>query len=198
MICDLRFATGARRHLGRLLSFASRPLIQIVISCVSVLALTGCVAPPHAWQVTPENRAQIEGAEQWALLGTNDYVRVPDTMRESAVALLQDHSSLPLEASQLAAFAPGLAARAEAHPYLIRGVSFSTRPDFTVVRFDAPTGRLLIQQATYDGEILMPGRWVAEPNALVVLLPSAPEHVYPQPLLGGDRLFRGRHDRDSR
>jgi len=83
---------------------------------------------------------------------------------------------------------------------LIRGVAFSSHPSFTIVRFDADTGRLLVQQFTYDGEMMMPFRWVAEANALVVFLPRPPEHIYPDAVLGGDWIFRGRRSNtlDSR
>ena len=110
------------------------------------------------------------------------------------MALLLEHPFVRLDASQLADFAPGLSVRSEsnAQPYLIRGVLFSSPPLFTVVRYDAATARLLVQQFTYDGEMLMPFRWVAEPNALVVFLPRPPEHVYPDAVLGGDWIARGR------
>lgn len=54
------------------------------------------------------------------------------------------------------------------------------------------TGNVLVQQFTWNGEMLMPFRWVAEPNALVVFLPRAPECVYPMAVLDGDGVFRGR------
>ena len=40
--------------------------------------------------------------------------------------------------------------------------------------------------------MLMPFRWVAEPNALVVFLPRPPTHVYTDAVLGGDWIMRGR------
>lgn len=81
---------------------------------------------------------------------------------------------------------------------MVRGVSYFPRPTFTVVRFDEPTGSLLIQQFTYNGEMLMPFRWVAEPNALVCWLPKPPLHVFPDAVLGGDGIFRGRRELDMR
>lgn len=156
--------------------------------------------PPkrHEWQIPREDLPQVQGVDTWAQLSTNDYVRVPDSKREDAVALLQDRSFLQLEASLLSVFAPSLQARSELQPYLVRGVSYSTHPAYTVVRFDTPTGRLFVEQATYDGEMFMPFRWVVEPNALVVCLPQAPQHIYPYPRLGGDGIFRGRGRKDTR
>ena len=159
----------------------------------ALVVLAGCFAPPkrHAWQISREEMQQIQDADACAQLSTNDYVRVPDSSREHAVALLQDHSSVPLDASQVSTFAPSLPARA-GQLYLVRGASFSSRPAFTIVRFDGAAGRLLVQQFTYDGEMMMPARWVAVPNALVVFLPRAPERLYPDAVLGGDWIFRGR------
>jgi hypothetical protein len=127
-------------------------------------------------------------------MSTNDYVRIIDSRRADAVALLQEHAFVQLEASQFAEFAPALQVPSErgAQPYLVRGVSFSSPPLYTIVRHDLATGRLLVQQFTYDGEMLMPFRWVAEPNALVVILPRPPEHVYSDAVLGGDWIARGR------
>ena len=80
----------------------------------------------------------------------------------------------------------------DAQAYLVRGVLFSSPPFFRVMRFDAATRRLFVEQVTYNGEMLMPFRWVAEPNALVVFLPQPPEHVYVDAVLGGDWIIRGR------
>lgn len=174
-------------------------LIRTAIACTALVLLAGCFAPPkrHAWQISKKELAQIRDVETWPLLSTNDYARVPETKTADAVALLQDQSFLPLDVPQLAVFAPSMSARPGEKPYLVRGVSYST-PFYTIVRFDSSAGRLFVQQATYNGEMLMPFRWVAEPNALVVFLPRAPEQIYPHPLLGGDWIFYGKRDLDSR
>ncbi len=171
----------------------STSTIRAIIGCVVLSFLTGCLAPPkrHAWQITREDAAQIQGAGSWPQLSTNDYVRVPDSRRQDAVALLQEHSFVQLDTPQFSTFAPSLAG-GTGQAYLVRGAAFSSHPAFTIVRWDATTGRLLVQQFTYDGEMMMPFRWVAEPNALVVCLPRIPEHVYPDAVLGGDWIFRGR------
>ena len=168
-------------------------ILRTVIGCAALLFLAGCLAPPkrHAWQISREDSPQVRGSGAWPQLSTNDYVRVPDSKRADAVTLLQNHAFVLLDVSQLSVFAPTFSARS-GQPYLVRGVSFSSHPAYSIVRFDPATGHLLIQQFTYDGEVLMPFRWVAEPNALVVFLPRAPEHIYPDAVLGGDWIFRGR------
>jgi len=168
-------------------------IIRATIGCLVWFIFTGCLAPPkrHAWQISRQDAAHLQGTGSWPQLSTNDYVRVPDSTRQDAVALLQEHSFVPLDASQLPVFAPGLSVRT-GQSYLVRGAAFSSRPSFTIVRFDTDTGRLLVQQFTYDGEMMMPFRWVAEANALVVYLLRPPEHIYPDAVVGGDWIFRGR------
>lgn len=175
-------------------------IIRAVIACATAALLAGCLAPPkrHAWQISKEELTQIRDVESWPQLSTNNYARVPDSRTEDAVALLQNQAFLPLNASQLSAFAPSLSGHPGTKPYLVRGVSYSSRPVYTIVRFESSTGTLFVQQATYNGEMVMPFRWMAEPNALVVLLSRAPEQIYSHPLLGGDWIFYGKQDSDSR
>jgi hypothetical protein len=158
-----------------------------------MLLLAGCFAPPkrHAWQISREDSPELRNSASWPQLSKNDYVRVLDSKRLDAVALLQQHSFVPLDVSQVAAFAPSLSVHTgQAH--LIRGASFSLHPSFTIARFDADTGRLLVQQFPYDGEMMMPFRWIAEPNAFIVFPSRPPEYIYPDAVLGGDWIFRGR------
>ncbi len=171
----------------------STSIFRTVIGCAALLLLAGCFAPPkrHAWQITREDFPQVRDSDSWSQLSTNDYVRVSDAQRTNAVALLQEHSFVQLDTPQLSTFAPSLA-DGKGQAYLVRGAAFSSHPAFTIVRWDATTGRLLVQQFTYDGEMMMPFRWVAKPNALVVFLPRTPEHIYPDAVLGGDWIFRGR------
>jgi len=168
-------------------------IIRAIIGCWVLCFLAGCLAPPkrHAWQITREDAAQIQGAATWALVSTNDYVRVLDAKRADAVALLQKHAFVQLDSSQLSIFAPSLTS-GTGQAYLVRGVLFSSPPLFTIIRFDPVTARLLVQQFTYDGEMMMPFRWVAEPNALVIFLPRSPGNVFPDAVLGGDWIARGR------
>jgi hypothetical protein len=168
-------------------------IFRTTICCAALLLLAGCLAPPkrHSWQVSREDLPQVRDSDSWPQLSTYDYVRASDSKRQDAVALLQEHSFVPLDASQLLIFAPSLSVRT-GQAYLVRGACFSSHPSFTIIRFDGDTGRLLVQQFTYDGEMMMPFRWVAEPNALVVFLARAPEHIYPDAVLGGDWIFRGR------
>ena len=170
--------------------------ILISVGLIPLLLVAGCFAPPkrHAWQVPPADFPKLQGAETWPQLSTNQYARVPDSTCSNAITLLQDTSFIRLDFMQTASFAPTLHldSRQNFQPYLIRGVSFTSHPSYTVVRFDTTGARLLIQQVSYDGEMLMPFRWVAEPNAFVVLLPQAPDHIYPDAVLGGDWIFRGK------
>ena len=167
-------------------------LAILAIGSAALLVLAGCFAPPkhHSWQSPRAELPLIRNSDAWRKLAPHDYVRVPDSKRQEAVALLQEHSFCPLNAPQLSAFAPEMSLRTD-QAYLIRGTSFSSPPAFSILQFNADTGQLLVQQFTYNGEMLMPFRWVAEPNALVVFLPRPPEHIYPDAVLGGDWIFSG-------
>jgi len=160
------------------------------------LLVGGCFTPPkrHAWQISRAEFPELQGAGTWPQLSTNQYARVPDALRSNAVALLAGAPLIHLDSTQVAEYAPSLHLTSwpELQPYLVRGVSYALRPSYTVVRFDVIGARLLIRQVSYDGEMLTPFRWVAEPNPLVVFLPRAPDHIYPDAVLGGDWIFRGK------
>ena len=165
------------------------------VSSLILLLAAGCLAPPkiHSWQI-PQSSILAE-ASRWAPLSTNLYVRVDEGKRSQAVALLQDQSFALVDREQAAAFARGFTTPPgnDLRPYLVRGVNYGGRPSYTLLRIDEPTNRLLVQQATYDGEMLWPTRWVMEPNALIVYLPRPPSAVYPDGILGGDAIFRGKN-----
>jgi hypothetical protein len=158
------------------------------------LFLAGCLAAPkkHPWQVSSERSPILLQAGEWPQLSTNFYARVESNKLSEAVALLQDVSSIPIERERAVSFVPKLPPPPEAnlHAYLVRGVSYSPYPAWTALRFDAASGGLLVRQATWDGEMMMPVRWKAEPNAFVVFLPRAPTDVYPSAWLGGDLILR--------
>src|SRR2546430_6150764 len=142
----------------------------------------------------PQSSSLAE-VSHWAPLSMNLYARVDEGKRSQAVWLLQDQSFALVDREQAAAFAPGFSPPPgnDLRPYLVRGVNYGGRPSYTLLRIDEPTNRLLVQQATYDGEMLWPTRWVMEPNALIVYLPLPPSAVYPDGILGGDAIFRGKN-----
>jgi hypothetical protein len=173
--------------------FEVRKGLRWAVPLLAVL-LAGCLAPPrkHAWQVSREQSAALAGARYWPQLSTNLYARVESNKCSEAVALLQDVSWIPIEQERVASLIPSLPppASPDLHAYLVRGVFYGSTPVWTSLRFDETSGRLLVLQATWDGEILVPWRWKAEPNAFVVFLPCAPTAVYPDAWLGGDAIFR--------
>jgi|SRR5207302_2497435 len=178
-------------------AFAPGKLGAIGVSSLILLLAAGCLAPPkiHSWQIPSDQSSILAEASRWAPLLTNHYVRVDEGKRSQAVALLQDQSFALVDREQAAAFARGFTPPPsnDLRPYLVRGVNYGGRPSYTLLRFDEPTNRLLVQQATYDGEMLWPTRWVMEPNALIVYLARPPSAVYPDGILGGDAIFRGKN-----
>lgn len=170
--------------------------LSAVLALVVTLTQAGCLAPPkpHSWQ-TVSPQPSSEETVHWPELSTNLYVRVATNKLAEAVALLEQGSWTSLDPEKAASFAPEfrMPAAGGIQPYLVRGVSYSARPAWTSLRFDEASGRLLVRQATWDGEMLMPFRWVAQPNAFVTFLPRPPTTVYPDAWLGGDGIFRGRN-----
>jgi hypothetical protein len=149
--------------------------------------IAGCMAP-HAWQTPREMSAVLTEAKQWPQLATNLYARVEPGRMPEAISMLQDCAWRSIGKEQVATFTPTLSQPAEdqQQPYLVRGVTYSSRPVWTDLRLDPPTGRLVVKQASYNGEMLMPGYTRSEPNALVVFLSKPPAAVYPNAVLGGD------------
>jgi len=171
--------------------------LVLAVSSLILLLAGGCLAPPkiHTWQTPTDHSSVLAEARHWSPLSTNHYVRVDDGRRSQAVSLLEDQSFALIAREQAAAFAPGFSPPPgnDLRTYLVRGVNYGGRPSYTILRFDAPTDRLLVQQATYDGEMMWPTRWVMEPNAFIVYLPRPPSAVYPDGILGGDAIFRGKN-----
>ena len=171
-------------------------IVQTSFGLLLLLSSIGCAAQHHPWSVSREEAKRIPNFASVAPLSTNDYVRVSDSQTPAAVALLQDVPFVHLDPAQLSNFAPNLSAagRQDLQPYLVRGLSFIPHPIYTLVKFDAGTGGLFIKQATYNGEMFWPYPSREEPNALVVLLPRAPEQVYPWSVASGDGVFAGGTD----
>jgi hypothetical protein len=128
-------------------------------------------------------------AKEWPQLTTNLYARVEPGRMPDAISMLQDSAWRSIGKEQVAGFTPTLSQPPEdqQQPYLVRGVTYSSRPVWTDLRFDPPTGRLVVKQASYNGEMLMPYTR-SEANALVVFLPKPPTAVYPSGVLGGDGI----------
>jgi hypothetical protein len=145
----------------------------------------------NTWQ-TPRRELStvLKESASWPELSTNLYARVEDTKQPEAVSLLKDSSWRLVNKKEAASFTANqpLPADDKLAGYLVRGLSCSPHPVWTRVQFDDATGRLVVKQATWKGELSSPFLWKAEQNALVVFLPRAPAVVYPAALLGGDGI----------
>jgi hypothetical protein len=165
---------------------------RVVFAIVCVAGLTGCAHAKHdTWQAPRgELSAVLKESVRWLPLSTNLYARVEDSKQPQAVSLLQDSPWRLLNKEETTSFTPNLPLPADGKlaSYLVRGLSCSSHPVWTRVQFDDATGRLVVRQATWNGELFPSFLWKSEPNALVVLLPRAPAVVYPAALLGGDGI----------
>jgi hypothetical protein len=160
--------------------------------------MAGCFAPSkgNPWALSRDEAKEISAFAKVAPLSTNDYVRVPDSQMDMAVAMLQDAPFVPLDAAQVSTFAPTLTldAHRDFQFYLVRGLTYSKHPMATLVKFDSGSGNLLIKQAAYNGEMLWPYPPTEERNALAVLLPQAPVRVYPWAVMAGDGVWQAGPD----
>ena len=165
------------------------PLCFAILWAGLIGASSGCLSPKHhEWEVTSHDEAVLREAADWPQLPANRYVRVPDDRRDEAVALLQERSCRPIDSTLLNRLVPDppFVPEKGSQAYLVRGATFSWHPVRTVVRFDEPSGQLLVQQFTHNGEMALPIRWTAEPNAIVVISARPIRRVYVQAVLGGD------------
>lgn len=164
--------------------------------------LGGCCNMPtqHAWQMPGDDRQVTLDTSQWPIVSQNLYVGVPEEEIEAAAALLGDRESVELSAAQEAQFNRHLSRPAfpDLKPFLVRAVTLGT-PAFTVVRQNPSTNEVAIYRATWNGEICIPfvhgefGIW-----PVVIYLDKPPMRVYPTAVYGGDWIFYGHVERDSR
>ena len=165
---------------------------KVAFALVCAGELTGCAhAKRDTWQAPGrELSAVLKESASWPQLSTNLYARVEDSMQPQAVSLLKDSSWHLVNREEAGSFVPNLPWPADEKlaGYLVRGLSCSPHPVWTRVQFDDATRRLVVRQATWNGELFLPSLWKSEPNALVVFLPRAPAVVYPAALLGGDGI----------
>jgi len=172
-------------------------LLSLGASTLCAALAAGCMRPvPHAWQACGTDRFVVVPIDTWVVLPKDQYCRVIPAEVARAAEKLAERPFVVLEGHEARALAGERDwAWDKAHrPYLVRGVAYSGKPLYTIVRFEAKLGLLAIHHATYDCENLLTAYACrrARPCPLVVLLPGPPAAVYPTADVGGDRVFRGR------
>jgi hypothetical protein len=166
----------------------------VSIAPLFVLALVGvsaCSPIPHAWQHRPGKDVAVPIAE-WTSLPRAYHCRVDARSREKATARLEERAFIAVTPEDVSAYCADFEPPADrvVSPYLVRGVAHPW-PAYSVVRFDASTGRCVVYQATWDGENLL-DVWASRevrPSPVVVFLPREPVEVLPVAEMGGDWIL---------
>jgi len=75
-------------------------------------------------------------------------------------------------------------------PYLVRGVTWSEPPDFSIVAVDREQKILYVTRYTYNFEILLPGmHWKMAPRPTIAVLQQEIDGAMPRAMVGGDVIM---------
>jgi hypothetical protein len=176
----------------------SHARIRVWATLVALLVLVtffgACSFAPvrHAWLPAPESDPIPREWRQWSPLPTNQYAGISSWRISEAVAKLQDTNYRQVSPDEVSTWVAGskVICPEDHRLYLIRGVAWDG-PSYYLVRFDNSTGRAVVECATYNGEMLMPGRSHAEPFPVIAALPREPTTAHVVAYKGGDGIFRG-------
>ncbi len=169
--------------------------MKVLLAVGCLFALVGCAGPvPHSWQSRVTDLGVVPATSSWPLVPQEDYRAVSKVQLDLAVEMLAEATFVQLTPER----ARGLAGEVDwspgdgLTPYLVRGVAHGSAPAYTVVRFDAELGRLVVHHATWNGENPVIGYLErrSEPCPLVVWLPVPLTKVYATAGIGGDGVFR--------
>jgi hypothetical protein len=179
-------------------------LLTIFIGVIGVFC--GCTSVKfHSWQVDGNEKlicaASIKkNVSNWPVLDQQFYFHVANSYRDQVSKLLENQEYVPITNGDAQKWCMPFAQPQfeQLQPYLVRGVAFSC-PAVTIVKYDPNTNDLLIYTDTYVGELYIPGmNYEAKPWPLVVYFTNPPAVIYPVAQAGGDAVFRGRQNADSR
>jgi len=160
-----------------------------------VFLLIGCsqVSPhPYKWQIRGDAFGFQMNTVNWTLIKENHLGRVACEFKETEVQKLAEKECIEISLDEAMRICPkhhfkdfeGLT------PYLIRGVSYSEYPTFSIVKINKDLGWVYVYQATYNGEIYIPGvKYVSQPSPIVVFLSMKPQKIYSAADVGGDMIL---------
>ena len=162
----------------------------------TALAL-GCsqVSPHlHAWQTGGNSFAFRTDVTNWDPVRSEHLGRVSRQHLPEAVAKLRDQEFAKITVEDARRVCP--TARFgnvdELKPFLVRGISYDGGPSFSIVKYNRRHGWVYVYQATWDGEMYVPGvRYRPEAAPIVVFLDDLPRKVIASANVGGDSIFRG-------
>lgn len=152
-----------------------------------VLSSTGCVQyTPHPWsQDFDFYSSEVEFVSPAKLS------RVREELQVGAIERLDQHTFLRLTVDEYRSLSRS---PIELHdneiPYLVRGVSWSRPPWFSIVAMDRGKKILFVIQYTTNFELAWPGlHWRMEPNPVIAVVDQEIDETLTRAVIGGDRIM---------
>ncbi len=158
-----------------------------VFTALIALAVGGCVRyTPHPWAQEFEFEDQdVEFVAPAKLTGVRCERQV------DAIDMLERGTFLRLTAEEYAALSRDPIELADdERPYLVRGVSWSEPPMFSIVAVDHERRVLYVTQYTHNWEMAWPGlHWKMRPRPVIVVLEQEIGDAMTRAVIGGDMVL---------
>jgi len=158
-----------------------------IIAAAVALAVGGCVRyTPHPWSQTFEFDEEHVEFVAPARLADIRCERQTDAM-----ARLKSDAFVRLTAKEYDALARDPIELADDDiPYLVRGVTWSEPPDFSIVAVGREQKVLYVTRYTYNFEFFWPGlHWKMAPRPAIAVLQREIHGAMPRAMVGGDAIM---------
>lgn len=157
------------------------------LAVVMVLSCAGCVRyTPHPWSQTFEFvPSDVE------FVSPEKLSRVQKAQEADAIKRLDQHTFLRLTAKEYRTLSRSPIELQDSNvPYLVRGVSWSEPPWFSIVAMDREKKILFVIQYTTNFELAWPSlHWRMRPYPVIAVLDREIEKALAQAVIGGDRIM---------
>ncbi len=160
-----------------------KPVLAVLIA----LALGGCVRyTPHPWSQAFEfEDGHVE------FVAPTRIIDIQCERRIEAVERLEQVSFVRLTPEEYVGLARGpIKLLDDDIPYLVRGVTWSEPPEFSIVAVDREQRILYVTRYTYNFEFLWPGlHWKMTPRPFIVVIEQDIDDAMPRAMVGGDMIM---------
>lgn len=162
--------------------------LRLFLPAFCILTFAGCRSfTEHPWT----RKTQID-LSNLTYIHPERLTRVRPDQEPQAIRMLESQSHVLLHQfaySELAKVDKPLKPNKQA--YLVRGVSWSRPPWYSLVAMDKKEQTLYVLQYTYNLELYIPGNYQSEAYPLIVLLDEEIVEVVPDAVWGGDWIMGG-------
>ena len=176
--------------------------MKYVFPVVLMLTIAGCrrVSPNlHHWQTRGNAFSFQVDTRAWSPIPSEHLGRVAVEYIPEAAKELAHAESLEISVLDAERMCPtaGFADTDGLIPFLARGVSYNSST-FSIVKYSKQYNWVYVYQATYNGEMYIPGvRYAPVATPIVIFLERKPARVVPSAVVGGDFVFRGVDFKDT-